>query len=64
MCHCASLDFGSSDVPFLKRPRVAALIGQPLSSLAAGEVWHFFENLMVDLGELTPDKKLCEPFPQ
>ncbi len=37
-------DFGSGDVPFLKRPRIASLIGSPTSSYASGEVWHFFDQ--------------------
>ncbi len=37
-------DFGSGDVPFLERPKVAALIGEPTSSSGAGEVWHYFDQ--------------------
>jgi hypothetical protein len=37
-------DVGSSDVNFLKAPRVAVLFGEQTSSLSAGEVWHFFEQ--------------------
>ncbi len=37
-------DFGSSDVPFLDAPAVAVLAGDPVSSYAAGEVWHFFDQ--------------------
>ncbi len=37
-------DFGSSEVMYLKAPRVAVLIGEQTSSLSAGEVWHYFEQ--------------------
>ncbi len=37
-------DIGSSDVRFLKAPKVAVLIGEQTSSLSAGEIWHFFEQ--------------------
>lgn len=37
-------DFGSADIRFLKAPKVALLAGEQTSSLAAGEVWHLFEQ--------------------
>jgi hypothetical protein len=37
-------DFGSPDVKMLNIPRVALITGETTSSLAAGEVWHFFEQ--------------------
>ena len=37
-------DFGSGDVPFLKKPRVAVLAGEGLSSYGVGVVWHFFDQ--------------------
>ncbi|CAN5586109.1 M14 family metallopeptidase [soil metagenome] len=37
-------DFGSPDVKTLFAPRVAMLTGETTSSLAAGEVWHFFDQ--------------------
>lgn len=37
-------DFGSSEVNYLKEPKVAVLGGDQTSSLAHGEVWHFFEQ--------------------
>jgi hypothetical protein len=37
-------DFGSSYVHPMKAPRVVLLTGEGVSSLAAGEVWHFFEK--------------------
>jgi hypothetical protein len=37
-------DFGSDDVRFLKRPRIAVLAGEPLPSSSVGEVWHFFDQ--------------------
>jgi hypothetical protein len=39
-------DFGSSEVSFLKAPRVASLVGDQTSSLSAGEVWHYFEQVI------------------
>jgi len=38
------VDFGSSDVPFLKNPRVAVLSGEGSSSYSLGELWHFFDQ--------------------
>lgn len=40
------LDFGSSSVVPLKARRVAVLTGEGVSSLGAGEVWHFFEQVI------------------
>ncbi len=37
-------DFGSSKVHSFKAPKVALLTGEGVSSEAAGEVWHFFEQ--------------------
>lgn len=37
-------DVGSSDVNFLKAPKIAVLVGEQTSSLSAGEIWHFFEQ--------------------
>lgn len=37
-------DFGSSEVKYIKAPKVAVLIGEQTSSLSAGEIWHFFEQ--------------------
>ncbi len=37
-------DFGSSEVNYLKAPRIALLGGDQTSSLAHGEIWHFFEQ--------------------
>jgi hypothetical protein len=37
-------DFGSSDVAFIETPEVAIFLGEGTSSLAAGEVWHFFDQ--------------------
>lgn len=38
------VDFGSEKVRFIKPIRVAVVMGEGISSLAAGEVWHFFEQ--------------------
>ena len=37
-------DFGSQDVRFLEKPRVAVLSGRGVSAYALGEVWHFFDR--------------------
>jgi hypothetical protein len=37
-------DVGSSDVSFIKAPKVAVLIGEQTSSLSSGEIWYFFER--------------------
>ncbi len=38
------VDFGSEKVRFIRPIRVAVVMGEGVSSLAAGEVWHFFEQ--------------------
>ncbi|GAA4733129.1 M14 family metallopeptidase [Flavisolibacter ginsenosidimutans] len=38
------LDFGSSSVVPIKRRKIAMITGEGVSSLAAGEVWHYFEQ--------------------
>ena len=37
-------DFGSSSVRLINQPKVAVLSGEGVSSLAFGEVWHFFDQ--------------------
>ncbi|WP_445384635.1 M14 family zinc carboxypeptidase [Robiginitalea sp. IMCC44478] len=37
-------DFGSDAIGVVKAARVAALSGEPVSTLRFGEVWHFFEQ--------------------
>jgi len=37
-------DLGSNRVHLIHRPRVALLTGEGVSSLNAGEIWHFFEQ--------------------
>ncbi|BAV08555.1 Zinc carboxypeptidase [Filimonas lacunae] len=39
-------DFGSSDIGFIQAPRVAMLTGEQTSSLGAGEVWSFFDQVL------------------
>lgn len=39
-------DFGSSMVHAMKQVKVAMLTGEGVSSLAAGEVWDFFDNVL------------------
>jgi len=36
-------DFGSGDVHFIDKPRVAMLSGKQLSANRFGEIWHFFD---------------------
>lgn len=38
------LDFGSPYVKLIKRPNVLMLTGEGVSSLAAGEIWNFFDK--------------------
>ncbi len=58
-------DFGSSKVHPFKAPVVALLTGEGVSSLGAGEVWHFFEQQigypiilinLTDIGRIDWDK--------
>ena len=45
-------DFGSTDVRFIKEPKVALFTGENVSATAAGEVWNLFEeqlNYPIDL---------------
>lgn len=37
-------DFGSPDVKMINAPKVAMLTGDGVSSVAAGEIWNFFEQ--------------------
>lgn len=37
-------DIGSSEIQFLKAPKIAVLMDEGVSSLAYGEIWHFFEQ--------------------
>lgn len=37
-------DFGSGKIHYISKPTVAVLAGDEVSSLAFGEVWHFFEQ--------------------
>lgn len=49
-------DFGSSDVTYLKAPKIALLGGEQSSSLGYGEIWHFFEqNLHYPITQLWAD---------
>ncbi len=38
------VDFGSSDVPYLKKPRVAVIAGSTANPYSLGEVWHYFDE--------------------
>lgn len=40
----SGFDFGSEKVHFIKKPNIAMLTGKGVSSGAAGEVWHLFEQ--------------------
>ncbi|SMG50260.1 Zinc carboxypeptidase [Marivirga sericea] len=37
-------DIGSSEIQFLNAPKIAVLMDEGVSSLAYGEIWHFFEQ--------------------
>ncbi len=37
-------DLGSDKIRFIKKPKVGLLSGEGTSSLAMGEIWHFFEQ--------------------
>jgi hypothetical protein len=37
-------DFGSSNVRYMKAPKVAVLAGEGISANSFGEVWHYFEQ--------------------
>ncbi len=37
-------DFGSETVHYLHQPKVALFTGDGVSSIAAGEIWHFFDQ--------------------
>jgi glycine cleavage system regulatory protein len=37
-------DFGSPDVKLITAPKIAMLSGEQVSSLAAGEIWHLFDQ--------------------
>ncbi len=39
-------DFGSPDIRFIKPVKVAMLTGEQTSSLSAGEVWNFFDQVL------------------
>ena len=39
-------DVGSQDVRFIKMPKVALVTGEQTSSLAAGEIWHLFDQAL------------------
>ncbi len=37
-------DLGSDKIRYIKKPKVAVISGESTSSLAFGEIWHFFEQ--------------------
>jgi hypothetical protein len=37
-------DFGSPDIKVIRAPKVALITGEQTSALAAGEIWHFFDQ--------------------
>ncbi|MEZ4696612.1 MAG: M14 family zinc carboxypeptidase [Rhodothermales bacterium] len=39
-------DLGSGTFTFMEAPNVAVVIGEPVSSYASGEVWHFFDETL------------------
>ena len=40
----SGVDFGSSSVRSVRKPKIGVLVGDAISSSAFGEVWHFFEQ--------------------
>jgi Zinc carboxypeptidase len=40
----SGIDFGSSDVYYVKPPKILVFTGDPLSSSSFGEVWHYFDQ--------------------
>jgi len=54
-------DFGSSDVRFIKEPKIALFTGDNVSASAAGEIWNMFEehlNYPIDLLNVSDFNKL------
>ena len=41
------VDFGSADVPYIRRPRVGIVADGAASSASLGELWHFFDRQLV-----------------
>jgi hypothetical protein len=39
-------DFGSNKIHYIKPPRTALITGEGVGSNAAGEIWHFFEQVL------------------
>ncbi len=39
-------DFGSNKIHFMDAPKIALLTGDGVNSNAAGEIWHFFEQVL------------------
>ena len=37
-------DLGSDKIRFIKKPKVGLIAGENVSSLSAGQIWHFFEQ--------------------
>lgn len=37
-------DFGSDKIRYIRKPKVAVIAGDGVSSLGMGEIWHFFEQ--------------------
>jgi hypothetical protein len=52
------MDFGSDKVRFIKPLKIAVVMGEGISSLAAGEVWHFFEQQIEYPLTVVDEKKL------
>ncbi len=51
-------DFGSENVVFLKKPRIATLAGDGVSATGFGEVWHFFDQQIGFPITVLPDNSL------
>src|SRR5690606_16407130 len=52
------VDLGSSDIQYLKAPKVAVLANEPTSAMNVGEIWHFLDQQLnyplslIDAGNL------------
>lgn len=51
-------DLGSGNVRYIKKPKVAVVMGDSISSLSFGEIWQFFEQQIKYPLTVIPDKNL------
>ena len=49
-------DLGSSDIRHIKAPRIVMAFGSPASSASAGQIWHYFDEVIgYPVTRMTPD---------